>query len=424
ILFLKKLHNSHFSNIDTQRLLRTELSFRSTKQATLLRANIENRITELLELASQDSYRNNFLKDIPSLVNADTSQLPEQRQAEETLRDIREKPLGQALKHRILLKLEKSESARLLSPVQLLEQVLTKYRVEQTKREVAARLSGYKKNILAGKPPTPAQQATLDQLSDETREIFLSNVDKAKAELVAAAREKESALEETDSYDAHDSEELPRHTPAMADLLNAVKNPAEIARRAKSRCEALIKEKDPLSEASDTRELEQEPSFLAPYTQKSSERQPDQEATEPPSAASVTEMVVDLSIPYTKVQASLQKALERTDFRMLIMRAVQGRQYNEIGQSLNMSRRDVRRRIKELIDDISHQYTEDLKVFSGLLDQFLDDNEDDTFIEEAAAHLKLTGARLKFLTLISEPFFQQPCQIHKNRLFRKVQMLA
>ncbi|WP_202969857.1 hypothetical protein, partial [Endozoicomonas atrinae] len=100
--------------------------------------------------------------------------------AKETLKDIKENPKGQTLKNQILTKLEKSGETDSLPPVQLLKKVEEQYQVEQLKKETAAKLSGYKKKVLAGKLPTPGQQAAFNTLDENAKEKFLAKLDKAK----------------------------------------------------------------------------------------------------------------------------------------------------------------------------------------------------------------------------------------------------
>ena len=103
-----------------------------------------------------------------------------QYQAKEALKNIKENPKGQTLKHQILTKLEQAGDAEKLTPTQLLKKVEDQYIVEQKKKETAAKLSGYKKKVLDGKLPTPGQQAAFNTLDDEAKEKFLAKVDAAK----------------------------------------------------------------------------------------------------------------------------------------------------------------------------------------------------------------------------------------------------
>ena len=61
-----------------------------------------------------------------------------------------------------------------------MKKVEEQYKVEQLKKETAAKLSGYKKKVLAGKLPTPGQQAAFNTLDEEAKEKFLAKLDKAK----------------------------------------------------------------------------------------------------------------------------------------------------------------------------------------------------------------------------------------------------
>ena len=108
-----------------------------------------------------------------------------QLQAKETLKDIKENPKGQTLKNQILAKLEKSGETDDLAPVQLLKKVEEQYKVEQLKKETAAKLSGYKK-VLAGKLPNQGQQAAFNTLDEEAKEKFLAKLDEGKAKQAVA----------------------------------------------------------------------------------------------------------------------------------------------------------------------------------------------------------------------------------------------
>ncbi len=103
-----------------------------------------------------------------------------QKKAKAALKDIKDNPKGQTLKHQVLTKLEKTGEAEKLTPVQLLKKVDGQYKIEQTKKENAAKLSGYKKKVLDGKLPTPAQQAAFNSLDDDAKDKFLLKVEAEK----------------------------------------------------------------------------------------------------------------------------------------------------------------------------------------------------------------------------------------------------
>ncbi|WP_202969841.1 hypothetical protein, partial [Endozoicomonas atrinae] len=150
------------------------------KQSVLInqykKAIIDGKAPNSNALAAYHQLPEEAQKAIDQSIELKTGQL----QAKETLKDIKENPKGQTLKNQILIKLEKSGNTDDLTPVQLLKKVEEQYQVEQLKKETAAKLSGYKKKVLAGKLPTPGQQAAFNTLDDEAKEKFLAKLDKAK----------------------------------------------------------------------------------------------------------------------------------------------------------------------------------------------------------------------------------------------------
>ncbi|WP_066016583.1 phage minor head protein [Endozoicomonas atrinae] len=152
----------------------------SIKQSVLInqykKAIIDGKAPNSNALAAYHQLPEEAQKAIDQSIELKTGQL----QAKETLKDIKENPKGQTLKNQILIKLEKSGNTDDLTPVQLLKKVEEQYQVEQLKKETAAKLSGYKKKVLAGKLPTPGQQAAFNTLDEEAKEKFLAKLDKAK----------------------------------------------------------------------------------------------------------------------------------------------------------------------------------------------------------------------------------------------------
>lgn len=111
--------------------------------------------------------------------------------AAEKLEDIALNPKGQTLKAKALAKLEKDGVAADLDPVALLAQVEKNAAAAQAKASHAAAVSGYKKNVLAGKSPTPAQVKAFDQMDEGPKAALLKKIDEAnEAELKILAEKK------------------------------------------------------------------------------------------------------------------------------------------------------------------------------------------------------------------------------------------
>lgn len=98
-----------------------------------------------------------------------------------------------ALKQKILAKANATGLSAELSPPDLLAYVVTQAAQEQAKKEIASTLTGYKKQVLAGKLPTKKQQQVFDSLDDAAKAKVIAEIDKKKAEAEAA---KESAAEQ------------------------------------------------------------------------------------------------------------------------------------------------------------------------------------------------------------------------------------
>ena len=116
--------------------------------------------------------------------------------------------------------------------------------------------------------------------------------------------------------------------------------------------------------------------------------------------------------------------LNRQDFLILLKLSVQDRRLHDIGNELGLSRRDVKRRVSELIERIGEKYAETLKAFAEPMDALLDEEGDELLLEEAAEKLGLTLARMKFLVMVSAAHFRQPCKIHQDRAYRPTRLLG
>ncbi|WP_257263833.1 phage minor head protein [Endozoicomonas sp. ONNA2] len=181
------------------------------KQSVLInqykKAIIDGKAPNSNALAAYHQLPEEAQKAIDQSIELKTGQL----QAKETLKDIKENPKGQTLKNQILTKLEKSGETDDLTPVQLLKKVEEQYKVEQLKKETAAKLSGYKKKVLAKKLPTPGQQAAFNTLDEEAKEKFLAKLDEAKAkQAVATPAPTENPIETIDPVQIEPKSEAPQ----------------------------------------------------------------------------------------------------------------------------------------------------------------------------------------------------------------------
>jgi len=133
--------------------------------------------------------------------------------AESTLLDIIENPKGQTLKNKLLVKrlenlpnalkgangLPSGEEA-----IKLLGEVTTEAADQQAKASLAATLSGYKKKILAGKLPSPAQKAAFEGLDDAAQAKVIGDIEKKKK------------LSEVGQAKAAEKAQAPAHAKAAA----------------------------------------------------------------------------------------------------------------------------------------------------------------------------------------------------------------
>jgi len=124
-------------------------------------------------------------KSIDAELLAKAEVLQVEKSAAAKLADIAANPKGQTLKAKALEKLQTGDGWGDLSAVQKLEKVEAQAAVDQAKASTASALSGYKKKVLEGKTPTPAQKAALDTLSDDEQLAFLAKVSAAKDEVDA-----------------------------------------------------------------------------------------------------------------------------------------------------------------------------------------------------------------------------------------------
>ena len=409
---LKILHLQSDSGLKVQQLLLTELAFRSTPSAKRLKELVEHKLDQL-QSHSKAVPEAEAAKPEAGLISAKVQSTSEQ-QAKETLQDIRQNPAGQTLKHKILIRMDKSGESAEWSASTLLQYVEDRYRVEQKKKEDAARLSLYKKRVLAGQEPTPSQLAVFNSLDDTARDAFLAKIKQEKQAKAIADIQPEVPNDITEPPKETTTIEVPTQPEtqpksAMAGLLKKVGDVFERAIKGTITKEPTAK----LESANDTSQQ------TTPTADKNVETK--ERLLEP--AYQSTERVADFTKPYAKVQAQIQKTLSRQDFRLLLMLSVQERKLSEIGNELELSRRDVKKRAKELIEDISQQYAAPLKAFAEPMEHILDEQEDDVLLGDAAERLGLTVARMRFLVTVAEPHFKQPCRVHQDRVYRPVQLL-
>lgn len=104
------------------------------------------------------------------------------------LQDIYDNPAGQTLKHKAYKKMITNGTAwnpygappKGAKPWALLEQIETIAAQQQAKASLSAKLSGFKKKVLAGKKPSPSEQAAFNTLSADESAAFLKKIDDAK----------------------------------------------------------------------------------------------------------------------------------------------------------------------------------------------------------------------------------------------------
>jgi len=144
--------------------------------------------------AAYDALPEQAQADIDQAIDAQLAKAAEIDQAQATLDDIEANPQGQKLKAEILAKMKANGEDEGMGPVELLDEVNARYLVQQQKKQQASALSGYKKKVLAGKIPTPAQKAAFDAMDEAEQDKFLAKLDKAKADQ-AAAQAPESVIE-------------------------------------------------------------------------------------------------------------------------------------------------------------------------------------------------------------------------------------
>ncbi|WP_422490390.1 hypothetical protein [Endozoicomonas sp. ALE010] len=276
-------------------------------------------------------------------------------------------------------------------------------RAEQQKKIYAARLFTYKKRLLEGREPTADQLTVFNSLDKEAQADFLTKVELEKQLLANRV-----AIDEVPCN--KEVEEEPAYStpkPKMVDLLSKRANVFELAKKVKEQASALKSSFSSASPSVESKPYDRGHSLDNDYiAEDSAEDYPSPVLEEP---AKPLELVADFTRPYARVQAMIQKELDRQDFQILLKLSVQDRRLNEVGNELGLSRRDVKRRVTELVERIGEQYAEPLKAFAEPMDALLDEEGDEVLLEQAAEKLGLTLARMKFLVMVAGTHFRQPC---------------
>ena len=374
---LKILHLRSDSDVQVQQAILAELQFFSTPEAIRLRELVQHKLDEL-----QHS---------PEFKSTD-----EQADFEENNGTV-----------------TPADENRVAASV-----AVTHSRAEWQKKVDSARLFTYKKRLLEDREPTKGQLAVFNRLDKEAQADFLAKVESEKQRLIRQA-ENDIASEDTDEVEAE--YELPTPKPTMADLLTKRANVFELAKKVKEQASALKSSFSRVPHTVESTPYDRGHSLDDDYiAEDASEDFPTPVLDEP---VKPIELVTDFTRPYARVQAMIQKELDRQDFQILLKLSVQDRRLNDVGNELGLSRRDVKRRVTELVERIGEQYADPLKAFAEPMDALLDEEGDEVLLEQAAEKLGLTQARMKFLVMVAGTHFRQPCRIHQDRAYRPTRLL-
>ncbi|USE36439.1 hypothetical protein [Endozoicomonas sp. SCSIO W0465] len=288
----------------------------------------------------------------------------------------------------------------------------------QRKLEEQALLATYKKRLLEGRAPTQGQLAAFYNLDSAAKADFLAKVELEKQRLI---QQEENNITCDDRDEEEAEYELSTPKPTMVDLLTKRANVFELAKKVKEQASALKFSFSSASRTVESKSYDRGNSLDDDYiAEDSPEDYPPPVLEEP---VKPLELVADFTRPYARVQAMIQKELDRQDFQILLKLSVQDRRLNDVGNELGMSRRDVKRRVTELVERIGEQYAEPLKAFAEPMDALLDEEGDEVLLEQAAEKLGLTLARMKFLVMVAGSHFRQPCKIHQDRAYRPTRLL-
>ena len=382
---LRILHLRSDSGVTVQQDILAELQFFSTPEAIKLREQVQNKLGELQrdsEIETQD-------KQADLEENIDANYVASEEAVDDRL-----------------------NSASVLGD---------HGGAEQQKKVDAARLFTYKKRLLEGREPTPEQLAVFSGLDKKAQTEFLIKVELERQLLVRkvdAVTDEVLCNEKTDEDSAYPVLSKPK----MVDLLSKRANVFELAQKVREQASAL---KNSFSSAS--RSVEKKPYGRGHSVDDDYIAEDSAEDYLPPvleEPVKPFELVPDFTKPYARVQAMIQKELDRQDFQILLKLSVQDRRLHDIGNELGLSRRDVKRRVSELIERIGEKYAESLKAFAEPMDALLDEEGDEVLLEEAAEKLGLTLARMKFLVMVAAAHLRQPCKIDQDRAYRPTRLLS
>ncbi|WP_422139538.1 hypothetical protein [Endozoicomonas sp. ALC020] len=290
-------------------------------------------------------------------------------------------------------------------------------RTEQQKKIDAVRLVTYKKRLLEGREPTADQLAVFGRFDKEAQADFLTKVALEKQLLANRVASEEvpfnEVVEEVTAYSTS--------RPKIAELLSKRANVFELAKKVKERATALEPSFSSSAQVVERKTYGRGQSLDNDYVAEGFAEYCLRPVLEEP--AKPLESQADFTKPYARVQAMIQKELDRRDFQILLKLSVQDRRLNDVGNELGLSRRDVKRRVKELVERIGEQFAEPLKAFAEPMDALLDEEGGEVLLKQAAEKLGLTLARMKFLVMVAGAHFRQPCKIHQDRAYRPTRLL-
>ena len=132
--------------------------------------------------AAYDNLPDAAQADVQAAIESKTQAAAKEAAAAQKLADIKQNPAGQTLKTKALEKLTADGHLDGLSATEKLAKVEEVAAAQQAKASQAAALSGFKKKVLEGKIPTPAQKAALEALDPQAQAEFMAKLGHAKAE--------------------------------------------------------------------------------------------------------------------------------------------------------------------------------------------------------------------------------------------------
>ncbi len=128
------------------------------------------------EQAAFDKLPDEAQADMTAAIDAKIVEAKAEQAAIDKLADIAANPKGQTLHTKYLGKLAQAEGWGALTPVEKLAKLTAKVDDVKAKDATSAALNGYKKKVLHGEIPTPAQVKVFDALNDTDKQAFLAKV--------------------------------------------------------------------------------------------------------------------------------------------------------------------------------------------------------------------------------------------------------